>query len=129
MARYIITDTQLHSVVYQYMDKLIDREKDKKESPWSDEGYTMRLYDKDGINRLFYAWYAPGSSYDDDDDTVHNGIGHLQVHPKIVDFIRTMFKVRETKALDLIGDWFTNRVNTEVDEIVIHPNRPTPPVY
>lgn len=58
MARYIITDTQLHSVVYQYMDKLIDREKDKKESPWSDEGYTMTLYDKDGRNRLFYAWYT-----------------------------------------------------------------------
>jgi hypothetical protein len=129
MARYIITDTQLHSVVYQYMDKIIDKERTKKQNPWDNEGYILKMYDKNAKNLLAYFWYAPGGAYDDDDDTVHNGVGSLQVHPSVVDFIRTMFKVRESKALDLVSDWVSTKIDTEVDEVTIYPERRNPPVY
>ena len=131
MARYIITDTQLHSVIYKYLDSLIDKSKDEKEkSTYNNRGdYTIQMFNSDGKKLLFYIWYGAGGAYDDDDDTVHNGIGHLQIHPYIVDFIRSTFKIRETKAIDIISDWVSNKIDSEVDTATIYPNREKPTIY
>lgn len=130
MTRYIITTTQLHSVIYKYLDNLIDSERDKKEQGrWNDGDYTMKLRDRSGKQLLFYIWYAPGGAYDDDDDTVHNGIGSLQIDPKIVDFIRRFFRIRESKVIDIVADWFSSKIDTEIDQVTIYPERKKPPVY
>lgn len=125
MARYIITDSQFHSLVYNYLDKLIVRI--NKYHPWNDEDYRVDMYDKNGTILITYIWYGPGGEYDD--DTKHNGIGSVLVNPKIIDFIREMFKMRETKAIDIFGDWLSSKVDNEVDEISLHPERPNPAVY
>lgn len=128
MSRYIITDTQLHSVIYKYLDSLIDKSKDEKSS-YNGRGYTVRMYNSDGKKLLYYIWYGAGGAYDDDDDTVHNGIGNLQIHPYIADFIRNTFRIRETKAIDIISDWVSNKIGSEVDTATIYPNREKPTIY
>jgi len=128
MSRYIITDTQLHSVIYKYLDSLIDKSKDEKSS-YNGKDYTVRMYNSDGKKLLYYIWYGAGGAYDDDDDTVHNGIGNLQIHPYIVDFIRSTFRIRETKAIDIISDWVSNKIDSEVDTATIYPNREKPTIY
>lgn len=127
MARYIITDSQFHSLVYLYLDNLIV--KMDKYHPWNDEGYRVDMYDKNATQVISYFWYAPGGEYDDDDNTKHNGVGSVLVNPKIIDFIRTMFKVRESKAVDIFGDWLSTKVDNEVDDISLFPERGKPAVY
>lgn len=70
-----------------------------------------------------------GSSYDDDDDTIHNGIGSLQVHPNLVDLFRKIIKIRVSRILDIISEWVDEQVEDEVDEVTIYPERFRPPVY
>ena len=129
MSRYIITDTQLHSVIYKYLDGLINQEKDEKEVSKDGKDYTIEMFNSDGKKLLYYIWYGAGGAYDDDDDTVHNGIGNLQIHPYIVDFIRSTFRIRETKAIDIISDWVSNKIDSDVDEATIYPYRERPTIY
>lgn len=131
MARYIITNTQFHSLVYKYLDNLIVET--LKTNPWGgtdkDKGYSLEMYDKNGKVIIKYIFYGPELNYDDPDDTNHNGIGSIIVHPKVIDFIRTTFNLRETRAKDILADWVTSKIDTDVDEVSIHPQRDTPPVY
>ena len=128
MARYVITDNQTKEVIHKYLDKSIINLK-KEENSYDNRSYNVKMYNKDNQRLLYYIWYAPGGGWDDDDDTVHNGVGSLQVHPSIVDLFRQMFKLRETKILDIITEWVDNKVEDEVDEVTIYPYREKPPVY
>jgi len=128
MARYIITDTQSKDIIYKYLDKNIINQS-KEHSTYDENTYTIKMYDKNDNKMLYYIWYAPGGSYDDDYDTIHNGIGSLQVHPNLVDLFRRIIKIRVSKILDIISEWVDEQVEDEVDEVTIYPERFTPPVY
>ena len=128
MARYIITDTQSKDVIHKYLDKNIVNQS-KEQSTYDENSYTIKMYDRNDNKMLYYIWYGPGGAYDDDDDTVHNGIGSLQVHPNLVDFFRKIIKIRVSKILDIISEWVDEQVEDEVDEVTIYPERATPPVY
>lgn len=128
MARYVITDNQSKEVIHKYLDKNIVKF-EKEVNPYNNSSYTIQMIDKKGDRLLYYIWYGAGGSYDDDDDTVHNGIGSLQVHPNIVDLFRQMFKLRVSKILDIISEWVDGKVEDEVDEVTIYPYRAKPPVY
>ena len=129
MARYVITDNQSKEIIHKYLDKNIVTPGDKEINPYNKSSYTIKMLDKNGDKVLYYIWYGAGGSYDDDDDTVHNGIGSLQVHPNIVDLFRQMFKLRVSKILDIISEWVDEQVEDEVDEVTIYPYRVKPPVY
>ena len=128
MARYVITDNQSKEVIHKYLDKNIVKF-EKEVNPYNNSSYTIQMIDKKGDRLLYYIWYGAGGTYDDDDDTVHNGIGNLQVHPNIVDLFRQMFKLRVSKILDIISEWVDGKVEDEVDEVTIYPYRAKPPVY
>ncbi len=128
MARYVITDNQSKEVIHKYLDKNIVKF-EKEVNPYNNSSYTIQMIDKKGDRLLYYIWYGAGGAYDDDDDTVHNGIGSLQVHPNIVDLFRQMFKLRVSKILDIILEWVDGKVEDEVDEVTIYPYRAKPPVY
>lgn len=128
MARYVITDNQSKEVIHKYLDKNIVKF-EKEVNPYNNSSYTIQMIDKKGDRLLYYIWYGAGGAYDDDDDTVHNGIGSLQVHPNIVDLFRQMFKLRVSKILDIISEWVDGKVEDEVDEVTIYPYRAKPPVY
>ena len=108
MARYVITDNQSEEIIHKYLDKNIVLPGDKEINPYNKSSYTIQMLDKKGDRLLYYIWFGPGGTYDDDDDTVHNGIGSLQVHPSIVDLFRQMFKLRVSKILDIsaVGDGY-----------------------
>ena len=127
--RYIITQGQLHRVVYKYLDLIFgDVKSDKRVNSYNSDSYRLDLRDKKSNKTISYFYDGPGT-YDDDDDTKHNGIGSLHIHPDIVDNLRNNISVRETKVLDLISDWFSEKYDVDVDEVSIYPSRQKPPVY
>lgn len=128
MARYVITNNQSKDVIHKYLDKSIVKF-EKEVNPYADGSYNIKMYNTGDEKMLLYIWYGPGSGWDDDDDTEHNGVGSLQVHPSIVDLFRQMFKMRETKILDIITEWVDGKVEDEIDEVTIYPYRVKPPVY
>ena len=127
MARYIITQTQLHSVIYKYLNNMFDIDSvEKKINPYNKDAYRIDLIDTYGKNTISYFWYGPGEY---DDDTKHYGIGNIHIHPNIIDTLRQMISIRESKVMDIIADWFSETFNEDIDEISIYPERRNPPVY
>jgi hypothetical protein len=127
MARYIITQNQMHSVIYKYLDNMFDINSFKKEiNPYNKNAYRIELSDNNGDNTITYFWFGPGEY---DDETKHYGIGNIHIHPDIVDTLRQMITIRESKVMDIIADWFSEKFNEDIDEISIYPERRNPPVY
>jgi len=48
---------------------------------------------------------------------------------KSMDFIRNTFSIRQGKALDIIGDWVSEKFDVDIDEVDIYPTRKSPPNY
>ena len=127
--RYIITQSQLHTLVYSYLDEMFSNEDFTRETNEYDKsGNTWRIHmnDDNGNEKLKYFWFGPG---EDDDGNPHNGVGNLHVHPDVADFIRNTFSIRQGKAVDIIGDWVSEKFGVDIDEIDIYPNRQGPPNY
>jgi hypothetical protein len=119
--RYIITQTQLHNIVYKYLDSTFKNvEPNKQINAHNPNAYRLIL------GNITYFYYGPGEY---DDNTPHYGVGMLHIHPDIVDTLRNMISVRESKVIDIIADWFSEKFGVDVDEISIHPHRKEPPVY
>ena len=109
--RYIITQTQLHNIVYKYLDNTFKNvEPNKQINAHNPNAYRLIL------GNITYFYYGPGEY---DDNTPHYGVGTL----------RNMISVRESKVIDIIADWFSEKFGVDVDEISIHPRRKEPPVY
>jgi hypothetical protein len=125
--RYIITSSQIHQVVYKYLDKMFQGYNDeKKQNPSNKNAFRMTLKSSNGDEKIEYFYFGPGEY---DDDTKHFGIGNLHIHPNIVDELRQIIKIRETKVVDIIADWFSEKFDLDVDNIGIYPERKTPAVY
>ena len=121
--RYIITSSQLHSVVYKLLDNMFkDIEPKKEQNPSNKNAYRINF----GKAKITYFYYGPGEY---DDGTPHNGIGMIFINPDIVDTLRKTIKIRESKVVDLIADWFSEKFEVDIDEISIYPKRKNPPVY
>lgn len=122
MARYIITQTQLHNVIYKYLDNMFeDITLNREINKYNPDAYRLELGDY-----IKYFYYGPGE-YDDGEP--HYGVGILHIHPDIVDTLRQMISVRESKVIDIIADWFSEKFEVDIDEISIYPSRNKPPVY
>ncbi len=127
--RYIVTPSQLHKLVYLYLDEKFSNEDFRKQNnPYNGDDGTWRvdMYDKNGKNLISYFWFGPGKY---DDGTKHNGVGSLHVHPEIADFIRKTLSVRESKAVDMVADWVSEKLGADIDEIAVYPKREKPPTY
>ena len=124
--RYIITQSQLHGVVYKYLDYMFkDSSGEKIVNQYNKKAYKINL--GDASNEINYFWYGPGE--EDDGGNIHYGVGHLQIHPNIVDILRPIMNVRESKVIDIIADWFSEKFNADIDTISIYPERSKPTTY
>jgi hypothetical protein len=123
--RYVITPTQFHNLVYGYLNKMFGK-KDFRKDVIDDGDWRIDMFDDKERELISYFWYGPGEY---DDGTPHNGIGSLHVNPKIVDFIRSTFSMRESKVLDIIADWVSETLGVDIDEITVFPKRTSPPNY
>ena len=125
--RYIITQGQLHQVIYKYLDDIFgNSDSEKIQNPHNPDAYRINLKVPKKSETISYFYYGPGEY---DDDTKHYGIGSLHIHPDIVDTIRKLVGIRETKVVDIVTDWFSEKFEVDVDEISIYPERKTPAVY
>ena len=95
---------------------------DKEINPYNPNSYRIEL----GDDAITYLYFGPGEY---DDDTKHYGIGVLHIHPNIVDELRQLIKIRETKVMDMVADWFSEKYNVDIDEVRIYPTRKKPAVY
>lgn len=126
--RYVITQTQFHDLIYKFLNAKFKEDKFKKH--YNEDGETIwriDMLDENGDDSISFFWHEPGLY--DDGETLHNGIGNLHIHPTIVDSLRTVFKVRENKIMDIIADWVSEKLNVDIDEITLYPYRQTPTVY
>ena len=125
--RYIITQTQLHSLIYKYLNEMFSNKDFRKEiNPYVKDGNTWRInmFDNDGNELMNYFWFGPGNSWDDDEDTPpHNGVGSLHIHHRIVDALKKTFSIRESKVLDIVADWVSETLGGDIDEIDIYPTK------
>jgi len=114
-------------LIYKYLDSIFSKKDFRIEpNPYVKDSRRIDMFDDNGNERMSYFWFGPGT---DDDDNPHNGIGSLHINPTILDSLRTMFSIRESKIKDIIADWVSERFNTDVDEIDIHPSRNKTPNY
>lgn len=127
--RYIITSSQLHNLIYKHLDQIFSKEDFRKEiNPHVKDGQTwsVDMYTDKGKNLISYFWFGPG---EDDDGNPHNGVGSLHIHPDVVDPLRTMLKIRQNRLMDVIADWVSQKLNSDIDEIELYPNRNYVPNY
>jgi hypothetical protein len=123
--RYIITQSQLHKMIYHYLNEMYDTtDIEKKVNPYNSDAYRISLKSSNG--EIEYFWFGPG---EDDGGNPHNGVGNLNVHPDVIDSLRNLFGVRQSKILDIIADWVSEKLDIDVDEISIYPERMKPPNY
>lgn len=110
MARYIITQTQLHNLIYKILDEdfvKIEREQDP---------YRLEFFDRKNKNKLTYIWFEPG---EDDDGNPHNGVGSLHIHKELSEFFRKVLSMRISKVMDIIADWVSEKYDVDIDEVSI----------
>lgn len=125
--RYIITQGQLHQVIYKYLDNIFgNSDSEKIQNPHNPDAYRIELKVPKKSETISYFYYGPGEY---DDDTKHYGIGTLHIHPYIVDDLRRLIKTRETKVMDIVADWFSEKYQVDIDEVSIYPDRKKPAVY
>ena len=98
----------------------------KEVNPHNPKAYKLIL------GNINYYYFGEGE-YDDwgpgGEGTKHYGSGGLQVHHNIVDDLRRIMKTRETKVMDMVADWFSEKYNVDIDEVRIYPTRKNPAVY
>lgn len=115
--RYIITQSQFHKLIYSYLDGQFTIGDFRKEiNPYDRTGktYSVKMFDDTGKELITYFWYPPG---EDDDGVPHNGIGNVYIGKALIGTLKDIFVVRESKILDIIGDWVSERFEVDVDEV------------
>ena len=110
--RYIITQGQLHSVIYSYLDKRFENaEVEKQMNPYSNNG-SYRIELRKNMYEITYIFFAAGV---DDDGNLHGDIGHIYISYNLIKPLVKNLKIRETKVLDIVSDWFSEKYGVDVD--------------
>lgn len=119
MARYIITQTQSHNLIYKILDEEFIKT-EEKENPYTSNAYRLHIFNKNNKDLLVYYWYGPGEN---DEGVLHNGVGVLHIDYTLIDFFRKFFNLRETKTMDIVADWVSEKYNVDIDEVSIYPSK------
>jgi hypothetical protein len=123
----------MHQVVYKYLNDIFgNSDSEKTQNPHNPNAYRIELKTPKRADTISYYYFGEGE-YDDwgpgGEGTKHYGVGHLHVHHNIVDDLRKLIKTRETKVMDIVADWFSEKYNVDIDEVSIYPKRKKPAVY
>ena len=114
--KYIITQGQLHSIVYDYLNKRFDGiDGEKKTNPYPNDSSYDASYHIDLKNAPYEINYIFLVAGEDDEGNPHSDISYLYVsHNLILPLVKNL-KIRETKVLDIITDWFSEKYKVDVD--------------
>ena len=119
--KYIITPTQFDKILDLFLTKKIGKnpEISKYDNPYTEGSYQLKIVDKKTKQLFFnFIFTEAGESWDDPTDKIYPANSSLYVQKDLVEELIDFLNVRETKALDLIADWFTFKYNVDVDKVI-----------
>lgn len=106
--KYIITQTQFHKLVYKFLDKKFsDNVFELKQNPLIKftKVIDLPLYSTNGKKLI--------NVYVIEDDS------NLTIHPDLIEEIRDIFSIRSSKVMDIVGDWISEKLNINIEEVDI----------
>lgn len=118
--KYIITQSQFHSLVYHYLNGMFKDNNIKKfPSYFGENSYSVSFIHNDANVMTLY-FTGENDSFEEENN---EPFAQIQVHYHLVDRLVNMFGIRKSRVLDLIADWVSEKLNIDVDEIVIYPRK------
>jgi len=118
--KYIITPTQFDKIIDLFLNKKVGKNPwiTKSDNPYREGSYQLKIANIKNKQMLFnFIFTAAGDSWDDPTDKIYPANGTLYIQTDLLKELSGFLNVRETKALDLIADWFTTKYNVDVDEV------------
>lgn len=117
MSRYIISQSQLFDLVENFMsEQMAGGEVIKRDT--DDYGNTRwDLYSKSGKFLMHYIHYGEKHM---DGKVVENESGYLSLQHSLVSLFMRNLRFRQSKALDLLADWFTKTFEADIDSVDIY---------
>ena len=117
MSRYIISQSQLFDLVENFMsEQMADGEVRKRDT--DDYGNTRwDLYSKSGKFLMYYIHYGEKHM---NGKVVENESGYLSLQHSLVSLFMRNLRFRQSKALDLLADWFTKTFEVDIDSVDIY---------
>ena len=117
MSRYIISQSQLFDLVENFMsEQMAGGEVIKRDT--DDYGNTRwDLYSKSGKFLMYYIHYGEKHM---NGKVVENESGYLSLQHSLVSLFMRNLRFRQSKALDLLADWFTKTFEVDIDSVDIY---------
>ena len=117
MSRYIISQSQLFDLVENFMsEQMAGGEVRKRDT--DDYGNTRwDLYSKSGKFLMYYIHYGEKHM---NGKVVENESGYLSLQHSLVSLFMRNLRFRQSKALDLLADWFTKTFEADIDSVDIY---------
>jgi hypothetical protein len=117
--KYVITATQFDKVLNLYLMKYLGKDftTRREENPYVEGGYSLEVIKKNGDKVFQYNFFPAGESWDDPSDKIYPANGNLYIKKPLVEDLIDFLNVRETKVLDLVADWFTQKFDVDVDYV------------
>lgn len=117
MSRYIISQSQLFDLVENFMSEQMEGGEVRKRDT-DDYGNTRwDLYSKSGKFLMHYIHYGEKHM---DGKVVENESGYLSLQHSLVSLFMRNLRFRQSKALDLLADWFTKTFEADIDSVDIY---------
>lgn len=121
MTKYLISKTQYDDIIERLLSKLFKDSELKpvvrKDSPWIHDEVTLHGEVSGKRVQFRYVAYAEQTFVDGvlDSERIKDSI--LLIPEPVVDFISRLTKVRKTKSIDAITNWFEETYDKPIDSV------------
>ena len=121
MAKYLISKTQYDDIIERLLSKLFKDSELKpvvrENSPWIHDEVTLHGEVSGKRVQFSYVAYAEQTFVDGvlDSERIKDSI--LLIPEPVVDFISRLTKVRNTKSIDAITNWFEDTYDKPIDSV------------
>jgi NAD kinase len=116
--KFIITETQLHKVLYKYFESVSE-----KNGGFVDESNEFNKFRFAVKHPSFTHKFFNADKEDPGDLMLVVGGDHsfAFIAESLVSDMVNIFTIRTTKILDIYGDWISNKFNIDINEVSIYP--------
>ena len=122
MTKYLISKSQYDDIIDQLLSRLFKdselRPINRDKSPWIDDEVILKGVVSGRSVAFRYVSYS-GRKTVDDVETMEHTTSDLSIPEPIILYICKLTKVRETKSVDAITNWFEETYNKPIDTVSI----------
>lgn len=122
MAKYLISKAQYDDIIEKVLSQLFKNSElktvDRDGSPWIYDEVTLNASVSGKVIEFRYISYME-SKVVDGVKTWHHTETTLAIPEPVVLFVSRMTKVRQTKSVDAITNWFEETYNKPIDSVFI----------